>query len=250
MSTKIYYGYRVSKKLDIKDILLKCTEICKYKIAGDADMLYLIHAYSVFLALKEKEKCEKYGEQVSWVINDILEENEKGKVSGFIDSWIRKKMKEASIEDQIGNPLDVYFTCAVGWDRKYWYLKFFPNGYGNRFMEAIEEKCDVLEDFHYQNSTDPPEGMTWKEFDKRNKKWSEITAPDDSYRNMLSYTVFDAETFRSVISKYYWTGEKDLYKHLAYKFDKKVQTSKDKEKTEDATTESAQDIKENETGDE
>lgn len=222
MSTKIYYAYRVKKSVPLMPLLRKFTDIscdwmCKNKVALEG-----LHAMAVLRANQVINK------EIVWEDKDInisklvLEKNEENKPSYVLDLWFNRIMKLAELDSLAGNPLAVNFECCVNWDGKYWYIKFFPNNFGNRMFEEIEKQCKELEDFHYQNQSDPPEDVPYKQFKAREKKWESLLNENFDFSNWLRYTIFDHYVFSKLFSKYFFTGEKDVFKHFSYKFDKPI----------------------------
>lgn len=76
------------------------------------------------------------------------------------------------------------------------YLQFFlPGDYG-RYSQAcvdmLDRWSDVLEDFHYQNSTDQPEEITEEEWENRREVWDEILEIDGRPgKSGLVWTILD-----------------------------------------------------------
>jgi hypothetical protein len=217
MSTKIYDAFRVKKSVDLRELLDRMKSIARDTIAQDEDSLYLIHALSGVKALQELKKGKNL------TAEQAVKEMEEGTFAFSSLRWIEECMQRADI-DPMQNLMNVNLNMSIWFDRRYWYIKFFVNWMGctQQMMNNIEDKCPELEDYHYQNQSDPPEGIPYHVFKKRDKKWEELTKPNSNYRNMMQFTVFDHNDFAELVRKYWWKGEKDLYKHLAYKFDKKI----------------------------
>lgn len=203
MSTKIFYAYRVPKTIDILSFLNEMTDYHTDRIANDGELLELIH----ILALSDARKRDDFSAKTA------LERNEEGRLFEFyIKEWLEEnKNKSGHIN------IDVDFEVSVFYDNDYWYLKFFPN-MGAEY-DTIKHFEDRMEDYHYQNSTGPPEDIPYEEYDARDKKWDELLEySGGNYSKGLLYNIFTSEDFVDLLTKYHYTGEKDLYKHLAYKF--------------------------------
>jgi hypothetical protein len=213
MSTKIYDAYRIKKENDILVTLKKAKELVIQEVANDKLLLTTVHAISIAYALKEFEQNK---ENLS--AKNAIDEHKKGKLDGF---WLQRSLEKNS-HSLVRGDIDVDFYAMIFYDDDYWYLKFFYNTNSfSKYLEKISTELN-LEDFHYQNQVDPPNDVPAEEFDNRSEKWDELLADgDDTYINGLRFDFFNAHEFRKLISKYYYTGEKDLYKHLAYKFDQK-----------------------------
>lgn len=220
MSTKIYYAYRISKKVDILDLFDKIRLMAERRIARDEKLLYCIHAISVMEAAKRFEK-----DPGDYFAKRVVEGNEKNIID---DIWTEKILEEYSRDDSKLRAIDLNFTCSVFYDSKYWYLRFYPN---TRWMQDVLSKAEKkfkLEDYHYQNSTDPPSNISYEKYKKRDKKWEELCKGNNYTRGLLA-TIYSPSMFRELLSENYYKGKKtnkELFAHLAYKFDKKQEMLK------------------------
>ena len=214
MSTKIYNAVRISKKLDIKTIIDKMRQIAEEVVANDYNFLYMIHAITSAMAHDEKDANK--------IAASVYEDVMKNDFNFTTLTWMIDKVKKAELSLSI-NDLDCSMIGVVGYDEDYWYIKFFCNsGIARKIYNEIE-KIEGVEDFHYQNQTDPPDDISYEDFEKRSKKWDELI-PNDKFNSLpFEVNIFDYDKLERLIRKYYWTGEKDVYKHLAYKFDKNYQ---------------------------
>jgi len=217
MSTKIYSAYRIKKSTDIRVLFNRAKEIAREHVKENYELLYAIHGVSTITAVRKFKK-----EPDNWFLKRVLEKDKEGEID---DLWICQCMDRAALGTS-KDIIDINFSCSIFYDRKYWYLKFFPNyDWQYKVLHKIEEEFE-LEDYHYQNSTDRPDGITRRAYNARSTKWDKLCEPDGNFRSGLSAVIFDSFEFQKLISKYYYTGEKDLYKHLAYKFDKKIKDKK------------------------
>lgn len=215
MSTKIFDAYRIKKSTDILNLLVKGKEIAATIIANSADLLHLIHANTTITALDAiKNNPEDRRAKRVVELNEIND----------IDLWWIETQLEKAEKDPQYNPLDIYISCSIFYDRKYWYIKFYPNSKIQiQIVNKLVEEFG-LEDYHYQNQTDPPENVPYKTYEARANKWDQLIGTDGTYRNGFQFTLFDAREFTNLVSRYYYQGKKtkeELYSHLAYKFDKK-----------------------------
>lgn len=217
MSTKIYDAYRI-KKSDINNIYDTLRSFKKFAIddiANDEETLKAIHLI-----------CFVYGV-------DKVQENED-KLKEFIDNYnkggyrldweIYPALREAeNMEHHKSIVPDLSVTPSIFEDEEYWYLKFFCNSrWSSHLLRKMEKEFDFLEDYHYQNQSDPPEDIPYEEYKKRDEKWDELTKhTGGNYRDGLMYIIFDAYEFRELLQRnYYYKEKEDWYEHLAYKFDK------------------------------
>lgn len=203
MSTKIFYAYRVPKSQDILSFLNEMTDYHTDRIANDGKLLELIHK----LALSDARGRDDFSAKTA------LDSNEKGQLFEFyVKGWLEENKNKNRYEC-----IDVDFEVSVFYDNDYWYLKFFPN-MGAEY-DTIKHFEGRMEDYHYQNSSDPPEDIPYEEYVARDEKWDELLKySGGNYSKGLLYNIFTSDYFLDLLTKYHYTGEKNLYKHLAYEF--------------------------------
>lgn len=208
-------------------------------LADDPEYPYLLHAFAVAKAAQRLE--EKPDDHRA---KSVIEENDNNNFAFSTLFWLEKCCQEAAIDHQ-QNLMAIEFSLSLWFDEDYWYIKFFVNwmGFNQKMMNAVLEACPELEDFHYQNQTDPPEDIPYEEYEKREEMWDKLTEPNGNYRNMLQYTVFDHNDLTELIRRHWWKGEKDLYKHMAYKFDKKIELKEKGDK--DGETKETEEVEKN-----
>ena len=210
MSTKIYDAFRINIKADIKEIINKMREIAINTIANDAEYLYMAHAVTSVMALEESENNKNAAA--------ALEEIQKNEFGLFTEMWMLDKIKQAETSRE-KNVLDCSLTAVATFDSDFWYIKFFSNsGFSNKILNKIIEEIKELEDFHYQNQSDPPEEIPEEEYNKRGQKWEELL-PDYKPFNIFPFevTIFDSARLEKLIFECKYNK-----KELAYKFDKKI----------------------------
>lgn len=219
MSTKIYDAYRIPKSVDILKVMDKIKKMSTTRVQNNIDLLKLIHSYSY---LKAKEAVENNTTNSAEYNNGkwFLKSHESGIIDEF---WVEDVLKQES--DKLSKSIvDIKFECSVFYDKRYWYIKFFPNSnWMYKVLTEVEAEFPQLEDYHYQNQSDPPDNVPYHQFEKRDKKWDELLGEDGNYRGGFTYTLFDEYEFRKLLTINYYKGETDLYKHLAYKFDRKFE---------------------------
>jgi len=220
MSTKIYDAYRLPKSIDILKELEKIKEFSKESVASNEVLLRMVHLYSYLQAISYSQLEETKIKDVDVTINKakyFLKNSEDGDLDVY---WISDVL--TSLKSSVSRGMfDLNFNCSVFYDNDYWYVKFFVNdGWQQRVLSRMETELPDFEDFHYQNQSDSPENIPYDEFKQRDTKWDELLGKSGTYRNGFQYTIFDESDLTELMRKNYYTGEKDLYKHLAYKFDK------------------------------
>lgn len=213
MSTKIYDAYRIPKSVDVLKFLKKGKEIATKLIAEDDR--YLKYLHSNFIQDVVLKRAVETDENKIKRLDKIINDNKNKAV--FDHDWEFNDFLERGTLNTRRIDLSCEFSCSVFYDKKYWYLKFFPNSYMDRkVLKVLEED---MEDFHYQNQSDPPEDIPYKTYKAREKKWDELTeSSGGNYIDGFQYDLISPYLVRKLISKFYYTG-KPLYDHLAYKFD-------------------------------
>lgn len=212
MSTKIFNAYRIPKSEDILNILKQAKNIARDYIANDEQYLKVIHGITMFKIAEKIKKDPKSKNYYQTAIDD----NKKGK----LDIWAMIQILEENTLSIDKLSFSTKLDCSIFYDDDYWYIKFFPN---ENIQYKIIKEFEKLgfEDYHYQNQTDPPEDMDYDKYKERGKKWDELTeSSGGDYMDGFVYEIFGPEEFKKLLEKNWYTGEKDLYKHLAYKFDK------------------------------
>lgn len=201
MSIKLYDAYRVEKSKDIRKIARQMTDIAAKQLQGDRQYLKLIFL-TLFRKLKNPGTFEEFIQ--------------------FFPHELSEKIKEATIETSRGNIFNMNLEMAVSWDDDYWYVVFFPDDYGRKLHAEISKKMhdNPLEDYHYQNQTDPPDGVSEEEYEIRYDKWCALTDNSWNFSTWLHYTVFGYRAAERMFTKNYFEGkgEEELYAHLAYNF--------------------------------
>ena len=213
MSTKIFYAYRLKKKYPLMDMLLDLKEIAMRAVSEDGEYLRLVHIHSILWMFKEYLTTNKI--KYKECAEEYLKDKNINRIDRVIIDWYQKEHN-----NQSRFALDVNLYCSIFFDNRYWYLKFYPNmNLEYKILKEWLKKYPEIEDFHYQNSTDPPEDISYREYEARDKKWDQLLRGTDRFIDGLVFTAFNYETFDTLLTKFYWTG-KPLYDHLAYKFDK------------------------------
>lgn len=222
MSTKIYDAYRVPKNIDILGLLRQAKSLVIDKVSGDKGFLHMCHILSVSEAISVSENKSGTEYEVARAERVV----ESGKKGEFDADWFYHFLSKDSINPS-RSLVECKFECSVFYDDDYWYLKFFTNiGWQWSVMTEIEKELN-LEDFSYQNKSDPPEDIPYDIYKARDDKWDELTkSSGGNYREGFSFTLFDAFEFKKLVTKNYYTG-KELYSHLAYKFDDVIKKKED-----------------------
>lgn len=207
MSTKIYYAYRLPKTYDVIKYLNELTTYHTELIAEGEELLEMIHKMALLSAKNSDDTISKFA----------LERNEEGSVDEYyLKTWLRNNTDKHGRLD-----IDLDFEVSIFYDEDYWYLKFFPNISVEFKTITYFEKMDGVEDFHYQNSTDPPSDIPYEDYELRDEKWDKLLEfGGGNYSKGFQYNIFTSDDFYNLLTKYHYTDEKDIYKHLSYKFPK------------------------------
>lgn len=92
---------------------------------------------------------------------------------------LTKKFKNAKMLSSFDYNLD---SCVIVYLHQTGvYLQFFfPGHFGNYNDQGFYKKWEhYIEDFHYQNQTDPPTDISRETWEEREKTWDEILAHSD-----------------------------------------------------------------------
>ncbi len=218
MSTKIYYAFRISKKKDILKIFSEVKEQIGQFIAEDELYLKILHGLHI-ADLLDKYTNQPNHKRIQQYKSALIDH-----INKKLDIWVFKMFLESNSFSELRGYMSAYFSCSVFYDRRYWYIKFFPNQHLDyKIMDYMKEKYN-LQDYHYQNQTDPPDDISRKDYKKRDKKWDQLTElSGGNYLGGFQYDLLSPKEIIDKISKFYYTG-KPLYDHLTYKFDEKFIT--------------------------
>jgi len=173
MSTKIYNGYIA--KVNISDLLLKFINIQpqfeKIKVEG----------YSKFLienSVKYIDEKTIIGEEVKQqeVLFDSYEKH-----CDIINEVIKKGLREPRLD--FSASVSVLFL-----KRNTTLLLLYCE---NKEMVELWNNLDFIEEYHYQNSTDKPEYITERLWNKRRKDWDIVLGDDAPIKRGYSFTFTD-----------------------------------------------------------
>lgn len=202
MSTKIYSAYRVSKSVDMRNLMVKMREIALNEVANDSMFLRAIWKRCVDLA--KRKNLEHYNK-----LQKVADKQE------FAIFQLETAMFESRL-DNLERVADCSIEPAIWFDEDYWYLKFFPNtGIAHKIERRIAELPEI-EDFHFQDQTDCPDGISEEDFAKRGEKWDELLDEDSSFSSFMTLPIFTHHQLSNLMKKNWYTGTKELYSHLAY----------------------------------
>lgn len=220
MSTKIFEAYRIKKSEvdNIIDLVNQWREDCTEFMKGYEEVHKQIHTGCFYWMTfnhdgeELEKKIDKFNEDpVFWEIQRYLRESENSLTNDLVYTSVRLRV-------------------SIFMDNDYWYFKFFPNDrWSYKFLSMLEAGYPELEDFHYQNQTDPPEDIPEDEYRARDEKWEELCRGTNDYTTGLMFDIMDSTQFNRLLTKHYYTGEKDLYKHLPYDYSKPLVFKKEDE---------------------
>ena len=216
MSTKIFQAYRIPKDRieNISQMVYVLRQRAKIKVAKNYGLLKIIHMFAI-------DWYEKNPDRITEKELDDLTKG-KGHIAFHIEEFLWASDKEK--DDRGGITIWTNLECAFFEDSDYWYMKMFH--YHNWHLELIESlvtRYDFIEDYSYQNSTDPPID-DHEAYRKRGKKWDELLRGKNNWRGGLMATILGPVDMRDLLSRNYFQGKEDVYDHLAYNF--KLEKSK------------------------
>lgn len=219
MSTKIYDAYRIkqSKVDNIIDLVNQWRADATEFMKGYEEVHKQVHTGCFYWITFNNEgeelrkKVDSYNQDPSWYIKDYLRESENSPTRDLVLTSVRLRV-------------------SIFKDVDYWYFKFYPNErWSYKFLSMLEAGYPELEDFHYQNQTDIPDDISEDEYRARDDKWEELCRGTNDYTTGLIFDVMDSTQFYKILSKYHYSGEKDLYKHLPYDYGKQLVFNKEDE---------------------
>lgn len=151
MSTKIYYAYRMKSEF-LADFMMKL----------------------------EVKRNEMYTLARKTVIEYLV----MNKVDVSTDEFMLKHLKK---RESIFYDLDLNTSLSISVQKDgFTYIKLFGTHNGINELDTFFTSLLYVEDYHYQNQTDAPEGI--EDFDKRGDKWDEITG-GSTYTSMIPIQV-------------------------------------------------------------
>jgi hypothetical protein len=173
MSTKIYNGYIA--KVNISDLLLKFINIQpqfeKIKVEG----------YSKFLienSVKGIDEKIMFGEEIKQQVV-LFETHEK--YCNIISEVVGKGLRDTNLDFSVS--VSVLFL-----KRNTTLLLLYCE---NKEMIDLWNGLDFIEEYHYQNSTDKPEYITERLWNKRRKDWDIVLGDDAPIKRGYSFTFTD-----------------------------------------------------------
>lgn len=202
MSTKIYSAYRVSKSVDMRVLLGEMREIALSEVSNDS--IFLRSIWKRCVGIAKRKNLEHY--------NKLQKVEDKQEFAIF---QLEIALFESRL-DQSERVSDCSVEPAIWFDDEYWYLKFFSNsGIADKIERRIAELPEI-EDFHFQDQTDCPDGISEEDFAKRERKWDEILDEDSSFSSFMTIPIFTHHQLSNLMKKNWYTGTKELYSHLTY----------------------------------
>jgi hypothetical protein len=181
MSTKIYDAFRLKENIELWSFLRKVKE------QADKEVKNRLSIFLEKLMEGINPDCEPYKE-----LDDLSDTYKRLNVAHGL---ILKGYKEASV-DPVASIFNFDVSLTVREHKGRYYLITY-NDFRSGIAGSLDfvEKLDELEDFHYQNSTDRPKGVTKKDWKHREQVWDEIYGNGEDWffclvLEILSYSGF------------------------------------------------------------
>lgn len=182
MSTKIYDAYRIEKSRDILPLMQEIKKYCLKNFPKDI---------LVYLTNTVKHKMEKHFDEPMKDKDIFISER-------YLDLKLAHLTYRCFKEHDI---IEFLLPSSILYDDNYWYIKFYVNL--NKFSELLEDIQQKfnLEDYHYQNQTDSPEGIDPIEWSERSEKWTELLETQNwTFRNFFQFNVINENDYYDMIA--------------------------------------------------
>jgi len=186
MSTKIYDAFILDKSIKNLNDIAKFNQTLKEEIEKDAICKITLAAAKRIQTIYDLYSF--YGDTIFRKKNINLKEEQKKAIKYLIDNKDKKEddklrhlyfdeiydnypkvIKELEDISKLHKVEILYFPCG----RKILAMIFGDRDYFNHFYNN-----ELLKDYHYQNQTDRPEGITAAEYRQRDKDWEKAIGPD------------------------------------------------------------------------
>lgn len=170
MSLKIYDAYRIKDSAKVWQVLADIRE------RGQREVVDRFRAYYV-------EEIETVNPESDVYRAARAKDSKQSEVSLRLD-LAETKLRQGAMKSATSvrrDHFDLDVDVAMTWHDTGYYLRAFcdPVSMLGGSLDFLKSHPDV-EDFHYQNQTEPPEGFTDEAWDERGRIWKEMMVPPDS----------------------------------------------------------------------
>jgi hypothetical protein len=186
MSTKIYNSYKLKRKSDlwplVRDIRIQATKNVKKKLK---------EIYKTFISCSSSidQTTSEFKDQQEYYTN-LYKATEQQIIDlvciELADAAIVERYKKATIS----MARDFFnFDVSVGFrqNKGKIYLKYYADmEMRNVFIFLVKDPR--LEEYHYQNQTDPPDYIPEKDWGKRRKEWNDLI-DNGSWEDVLTLDI-------------------------------------------------------------
>lgn len=170
MSTKIYNSYKLKNKNDlwplVRDIRLQATENVKEK---------LIEIYKTYISSID-QTTEEFNKKLEEYRPIYKNYNEKQIIDIVCVVLADEFLKEAYKRNATSMYRSIFcFDASVGFRQNKG--KIYLTYYADMNMRNVFDflvKDPRLEEYHYQNQTDPPDYIPEKDWKKRGREWDDL----------------------------------------------------------------------------
>lgn len=185
MSTKIWVAYKLKDPNTlwdfVRDVKKQAITIVEKKLLGCEE--WLLDSVDI--------NSEEYKKELQLAIKFEREDPEKTARQNVID----KKMKKLYGESCASLYRDEFdFDVSINFRENKGDIYLIPNcDMQMRNVLDFLKDDERLEDFHYQNQTDPPDDIPYEEYQKRGEIWNEID--DRGWSNFLALKILSFQNY-------------------------------------------------------
>ncbi len=182
MSTKIYNAYRLRSRLDLWKFLRyvrrRAEQYARERIDAFADELHAAvdPTSRRFQELLPSHHCEwEVREHIAW---DFLHQ-------------AYRKADASNVRSRVDLSLALTVREHEG---RYYFIAYEGDGMRGALTDLLDRSL-LVEDFHYQNSTDRPDEISEAEWERRRRTWDAMGAGDDAWWNYLTLEIVSPGSF-------------------------------------------------------
>lgn len=179
MSTKIYEGLRI-QITDMAKFIKIFDKRCLDHI--ETMTLKLMEVVKPELLLESAERAKELRKNLT--AKQLLKIPEAEQHFRFVEV-AKLYAKALKAQWNFGNP-DCWFNAFI-YGKYFYIIPGYPTGLRSpKYPKYVEE-------FGYWNNTDPPSGMSYKEFEKRGRLWAKSGALDIPFSNRLTHDLISKD---------------------------------------------------------
>lgn len=188
MSTKIYNGYKFKENLPLREIQAFCHRL-RDKVRPKARELYFKTFFNIHFGVIDKNTFGIYNDVMYFI------GKKGGHVSYGVELYMSKRMSNVKISGLRDPAVDFDFSINIIPIKGKVLVLLYTE---KKDLRTVFEEMDEIEEYYYQNSSDAPEEISAKAWDRRRKDWDTALGGDGYSTAMecgLNYTPYDSGGF-------------------------------------------------------